>query len=90
MDEQGLRTLLEELQKELDKIEDIDEKGRELLLHLDAEIHELLQRSTTDNPLPRPSTIQRFTDSIDYFEVIHPTLSATLIKLLGILSNAGI
>jgi hypothetical protein len=90
MEDQGFDTLLEELNKELEKIDSLDEKGLELLKQLDTEIHDLLERSGSAQPAPRPSTLQRINDTIDYFEIIHPTLAATLNKLLAILGNAGI
>jgi hypothetical protein len=90
MDNQEFRTLLEQLQNELESIDSVDENGQQLLHELDNEIHDLLQRSTTGNPLPKPSSVSRLEASIDYFEVTHPTLSATLVKLLAVLGNAGI
>jgi hypothetical protein len=90
MDNQGLRTLLEQLHKELEQINSIDEKGLELLSDLETDIHSLLARTGSDIPRPPLSSVQRIEESIDYFESTHPTLSATLIKLLAVLGNAGI
>jgi hypothetical protein len=90
MEDQGFDQLLEELNKELEKVDSIDERGMELLKHLNAEIQDLLERSGSATPAPEPSTFQRINDTIDYFEITHPTLAATLNKLLAILGNAGI
>jgi hypothetical protein len=90
MDNQEFRTLLEQLHHELEQITSIDEKGQSLLQELDDEIHDLLHRSNAGIPVPPPSSVQRLEASIDYFEVTHPTLSATLVKLLAVLGNAGI
>jgi hypothetical protein len=89
MDNQELRTLLEQLRNELDQTESIDEKGRELLNGLDSDIHSLLERSEVVAHPPLNS-LQRLEESIEYFEATHPTLSATLVKLMTVLGNAGI
>ena len=90
MDNQELRIILEQVHYELGQIDRVDEQGQELLQELDNEIHQLMSRSSTDISIPQPSSIQRLEAAIDYFEVIHPNLSATLIKLLAVLGNAGI
>ena len=63
---------------------------RSLLQELDTEIHGLLARTGAENHPAAVSSIQRLENAVDYFEVTHPTLSATLIKLLAVLGNAGI
>jgi hypothetical protein len=47
----------------------------------------LLGRSRTESD---ESMLQRLQDSVDHFEVTHPTLTAMLSRMLDILSNAGI
>jgi chaperonin cofactor prefoldin len=91
MDDQELRKLLEQLHTEIEHTQTIDNNGRQLLHHLEADINELLERPES-GPLPQahPSTIQQLEDSINYFELSHPTLTSQLSKLLSILSNAGI
>ena len=90
MDTQELRSLLEQLNSELEHTDSMDEKGRQLLRDLDAEIRGLLARSEPGTPPAPISSIQRIENAVDYFEVTHPTLSATLVKLLAVLGNAGI
>ena len=90
MDKQGLRTLLEQLQNELEHTESMDDKGQELLRNIDKEIHVLLTRSEQDHVQASSSTVSSLQDAVDYFEVTHPTLTATLVKLLTVLGNAGI
>jgi len=89
MTDKNLTTLLEQLHTELDSTEAVDEKGRELLRDLNADIQELLKRSegegSDDNSL-----LERWQTTIDHFEVTHPTLTATLSQMLNALSNAGI
>ena len=90
MDNMELRKLLEQLHSEIEHTESVDEKGRELLRDLGTDISDLLARSTAGQAQPQPSTLERLEDSISYLEVTHPTLTATLSKVLETLSNAGI
>jgi hypothetical protein len=86
MNDPELRKLLEQLHNEIENTETVDEKGQELLRDLSEHIRVLLVRSEQ----PQPSSINSLEASIDYFEISHPTLTATLTQLLQILSNAGI
>jgi len=88
MDNNELRTMLEQLHGEIEHTESIDEKGRELLRELGDDIRELLERS--EGGQAKPSMLGRLEESISYLEVTHPTLTSTLSKLLEGLSNAGI
>jgi len=87
--DQNLHELLERLHNELERTGSVDEKGNEILRHLDADIRSLLARSDkkveTDEPM-----LERFQDTIDHFETTHPTLTLTLSEIMTILSNAGI
>jgi len=86
---QDLRELLERLHNELEQADFVDEKGDEMLRHLDADIRSLLARSgktaETDQPM-----LGRLQDTIDHFETTHPSLTLTLSEIMTILSNAGI
>ncbi len=90
MTDQKLRNLLEQLQSEIKQTQSVDDKGQEFLRDLDADIHELLARSEGERTQPQPSIVRRLQDSIDHFEATHPTLTATLSRMLDILNNAGI
>lgn len=88
MTDKNLRTLLEGLRDELQRIESVDEKGRDLLRGLDADIHDLLERSgeaDTDD-----SMLERFQSAMDHFEITHPKLTIALSEMMTALSNAGI
>ncbi len=91
MADQNLRDLLEQLHKELERTDTVDEKGNEMLRHLDADIRNLLKRSSpgaeieADEPL-----LDRLQDTIDHFEATHPRLTTVLSEMMTILSNAGI
>jgi hypothetical protein len=90
MDDPKLRKQLEQLQAEIRKSRSVDEEGKALLRDLDADIHDLLARSESEAADIQPSTVGRLQDSLTYFEVSHPTLTALIAKLLETLSNAGI
>jgi hypothetical protein len=90
MDEQGLRTLLEQLHAEIEHTQSVDEKGRDVLRDLGSDIRELLARSEADQTQAEQSLLGRLEESISYLEVTHPTLTNTLSKILESLSNAGI
>ncbi len=90
MDDGDLRKLLEQLHGEIEHTETVDEKGRELLRHLGADIRELLDRSENEQVRPDASLVGRLEKTIDHFEVTHPTLSIIMSKVLETLSNAGI
>jgi DNA-binding GntR family transcriptional regulator len=90
MDDPKLREQLEQLQAEIRQSRSVDEEGKALLRDLDADIHDLLARSAGEAVEVQPSTVDRLQDSLTYFEVSHPSLTALIAKLLETLSNAGI
>ena len=90
MDDPKLREQLEQLQAEIRQSRSVDEEGKALLRDLDADIHDLLARSEGEAVEVQPSTVDRLQDSLTYFEVSHPPLTALIAKLLETLSNAGI
>jgi hypothetical protein len=90
MDDRELRKLIEELHAEIENTHTVDEKGQELLLHLDADIRELLGRTGAKGLQPQPAALQRLGDGLEHFEATHPALTALLARLLEALSNAGV
>jgi len=86
MSDTKARKLLEQLRKEIEQTGSLDAKGRDLLQGLDSDIHRLLEHSSAADE----SVIQRMQDSVDHFQVSHPTLTRTLSELMNILNNAGI
>jgi len=90
MDDQELRSLLEQLHKEIESSATVDEKEQELLQHLAADIRDLLARSEGEESPPEPSVVKRLEEAVDQYEITHPDLTMLLSKLLAILSNAGI
>lgn len=87
MTEKNLGKLLGQLRDELAKTDAVDEKGRDLLRALDADIHTLLDRSEADSD---DSLLERMQNTIDYFERTHPALTSTISSILTALNNAGI
>lgn len=90
MTDQKLSKLLEELHDELDNTKAVDEKGRELLRGLNADIEELLERSKIRKTDDDDSLLERWQEYIDHFEVTHPRLTAALSHIMTALNNAGI
>jgi len=86
---QNLRDLLERLHNELEQTESVDEKGNEMLSHLDKDIRDLLERSERKEESDEP-VLERLQESIEHFETSHPSLTLTLSEMMTILSNAGI
>ncbi len=91
MADQNLRDLLEQLDKELERTDTVDEKGNEMLRHLDSDIRSLLKRSGTNAEIDADEPLlERLQDTIDHFEATHPRLTTVLSEMMTILSNAGI
>ena len=86
---QNLRELLERLHHELEQADSMDEKGNEMLRHVDADIRTLLKRSNTKVEADEPM-LERLQDTIDHFETSYPNLTIMLSEMMTILSNAGV
>ena len=90
MDNPELCELLEQLQREIEETETVDEKELELLRELGVDIRELLERCQAEQVQAQPLTIRRLDDAIESLAVNHPTLTAMISNISRILSNAGI
>ena len=90
MNDQELCQLLEKLHSEIEATKTVDDKERELLRELEADIRELLKRCEAEQVQIHPLTIRRLEDAIEYMAVNHPTLTAMLSNMSTILSNAGV
>ena len=86
MTDKKLPELLQQLHDELDRTEALDEKGREMLIHLDADIKKFIDPAEEDDE----TIFERIQEAIDRFEVEHPAITAALSQVLNTLSNAGI
>jgi hypothetical protein len=90
MDAPELRKLVEKLQTEIRRAKTADEKDQEMLVRLDAEIHEFLTRTGGNKAELNPATIQRLDEAMHRFEATHPALANLITQLLEDLSSAGI
>ncbi len=90
MADQDLHSLLEQLSREIERTQDVDEKGRKLLRQVGSDVRELLAQSESVPIKPHPSRLQLLEDTIRHLEVTHPALTSMLSELLQTLSNAGI
>lgn len=90
MSDHNLRNLLEELQNEIDNAKSRDDKGRSLLRELSSAIGDYLGSSDEGRKEAGETLRERLKDSIDHFEITHPTLTMMLSQASTILSNAGI
>lgn len=88
MTDPTLHSLLEKLHEELQHIDSMDEKGRDLLRGLDAEIRALLDRS--GEQAEDASLAQNLQTALDHFEITHPRLTMAISEMLNALNNAGI
>lgn len=86
MTDQKLPELLQQLHDELEKTESVDEEGREMLAHLNADIRKFIDPAEEDDD----TIFDRIRDAIDRFEVEYPAITAALSQILNTLSNAGI
>jgi len=86
MTDQKLPELLRQLHDELERTESLDEKGREMLIHLNADIQKFIDPAEEDDE----TIFEEIQDAIDHFEVDHPVITAALSQILNTLSNAGI
>ena len=86
MTDQKLPELLQQLHDELEKAESLDDEGREMLIHLNADIQKFIDPAEEDDD----TIFERIRDAVDHFEVEHPVITAALSQILNTLSNAGI
>jgi hypothetical protein len=90
MKEKELTQLLEQLHSEIENTQAVDDKGRELLQHLDGDIQRLLERTEGESGRSPTNVLDQLQDTIDHLEVTHPTITAILSQFLTTLSNSGI
>jgi len=90
MDNESLKKELKELHAELERTQPGDQAQREQLQHLIKDVQASLDSSGEIDSELHTSLTARLTQSIEMFEISHPTLTAQMDKLLEILSSAGI
>lgn len=90
MDNNELHKLLNQIHDEINNTQEVDEKGSELLRDLEGDIRKLLERSAEKSDEMHPPMINALEETIQHFEVTHPSLTVLISKLLDTLSNSGI
>ena len=90
MSDQRLRTLLEQLQAELARAEDLPEEQRQSLRRLAVELRVLLARPADARGAAPESIRERLDDWVRELEASHPALSTTLSNLIETLAFFGL
>jgi hypothetical protein len=90
MSDQRLRSLLEQLQAELARAEDLPEEQRQSLRHLAGELRALLARPAGAGGSDQESVRERLDDWVRELEASHPALSTTLSNLIETLAFFGL
>jgi len=85
MDDKHLDSLLEKVHAELQSVDRVDDEERKLLLDLEQDIQDLLDRAGKT-----PSILERMQRAVERFEVKYPMLTKLLSEVSAVLSNAGI
>ncbi len=85
----NMRELLEQLHREIEGTQTVDPDERQLLRHLMQDVQDLLNRQGEELPAEHPIG-DRLRESMDTFEVSHPSLTLTMGRLLDILSQNGL
>ncbi len=89
MDQRPLRETLEQLHKQLENTESVDEESRQLLHHLMKDVQDMMEREGDDS-FDNHTIVDHLRLSIEKFEVTHPTLTLTMGHLLDILCQTGV
>ena len=90
MSDQRLRSLLEQLQAELARAENLPEEQRQSLRRLAGELGELLARPANARGSDQESMRERLDDWVRELEASHPALSTTLGNVIETLAFFGL
>jgi signal transduction histidine kinase len=85
-----LREHLEALHSELTSTPSVDDRSKQLLEEVLADIRELLERTEPAAQDEHQSLGERLRDATQHFEDSHPTLSTAVGRVVDALSNLGI
>lgn len=84
-----LRTLVKELEAELDALETVDERSREVLEEALDELRAALGETDTSSLQSEPM-LERLQDAEQKFQVSHPTISGLVMRMINALGQLGI
>ena len=90
MEDPELRDTLEKLHQELEQTDDLDDESRQHLQHLMGDIRLTLDREGDSTPEHYQSLGDQLNDSIQRYEISHPSLTAAMRHAMDILSGVGI
>jgi hypothetical protein len=90
MDDDKNKKILQQLHDEINNLQEVDDKGAELLRDLDADIRALLERSGEEHVEVHPGVVQRLDQVVKHFEASHPEFATLISELLTTLSSAGV
>ena len=85
-----LRERLAELHDELEATRSVDDGARQALESVMRDIQKLLEQSGEDPAPTNPSLSERLDEATRHFETTHPTLAATMGRVIDALTNLGI
>jgi predicted transcriptional regulator len=87
MEQQKLRDLLENLHRELEQVDSVDETTVAVLSSLREDIRKLVDdKGAVEESEP---LVERLNEAIDHFEIEHPKLSMTIQHVLDSLARMG-
>jgi len=87
---ENLRRRLAELHAELESMDAVDAEARAALEEVMHDIRDVLARSEDEERREEPSLADRLRDAGRHFGELHPTLTATLGRVVDALSALGI
>ncbi len=88
--DQDLHEHIQQLHEELEAATAVDAEARKQLQELLSDIRSLLSRADEPTDHTPQSLAERLEDATRDFEASHPTLSATVGRVIDTLSNLGI
>ncbi len=90
MDKQALQDMLEKLRAEFQDPDDVDASTRHLLARLHEDIEVLLDLSSEAEPAHHAQVESGLRASVERFEETHPSLTATMTRVLDLLVSIGL
>lgn len=84
-----LKTLLQDLESELQSLDSLDDESRAALESTLTELHGALGKQPP-GALERDSLIRRLREAEDDFQVSHPNLSGMVLRVIDALGQLGI
>jgi len=88
MEQRNLREQLDQLHRELEQSDQIDEASRQRLIELHEDIERLLERQAGGDEYHR--FMSKLQDAYSHFEVSHPRISGAITRVMDGLAAMGI